>query len=164
MRTSDLDMTGKLWLYRPASHKTEHHGHERVVEIGPKAQAVIRRFLKPNLEAALFSPRDAIAERAAEAPTHRRPGQAQRTPKTPRTVRDCYDRNSYRRAIARACDQAGVPRWHPHRLRHSFATAVRRHHGIEITRILLGHRSVGMTEVYAETDRSKAREIVAKIG
>ena len=57
-----------------------------------------------------------------------------------------------------------IPRWHPHQLRHNYATRVRREYGIETARILLGHRSMAVTEVYAETDRSTAREIVAKIG
>ena len=34
MRGRDLDMTGKVWLYRPHSHKTERHGHKRIVELG----------------------------------------------------------------------------------------------------------------------------------
>ena len=51
MRTADIDTTGSVWHYLPASHKTEHHGHARVVEFGPRAQAVIRPFLKPDLEA-----------------------------------------------------------------------------------------------------------------
>lgn len=66
MRGRDLDMGGKVWLYRPGSYKTQHHGHERIVEIGPKAQAVIKPFLKADIEAYLFSPRDAEAERRAK--------------------------------------------------------------------------------------------------
>ena len=36
--------------------------------------------------------------------------------------------------------------------------------GIEVARILLGHRSAGITEVYAEVDREKAMSVVSKIG
>src|SRR4029079_4724533 len=57
MRGIDLDTTGIVWFYRPASdqgphgrHKTAHHGHQRVVAIGPKAQEVLRQFLKTDLE------------------------------------------------------------------------------------------------------------------
>lgn len=180
MRGCDLDMTGAVWLYRPATHKTEHHGHERIVEIGPRAQDVIHRFLKPSLESFLFSPADAVAERAAGAATHRRPGQTPNRRKTKRVVRDYFDRDSYRRAIDRACELADlaekkrrtlpadseriIPQWHPHQLRHNYATRVRREYGIETARILLGHRSAVVTEIYAEADRTKAREIVAKIG
>jgi integrase len=41
LRACDLDMTGKVWLYRPGSdrgaegqHKTAHHGRGRVIAIG----------------------------------------------------------------------------------------------------------------------------------
>lgn len=171
MRGLDLDMTGKLWLYRPASHKTQHFGHERVVEIGPKGQAVIRPFLKPDLEAPLFSPTDAAAEHRAMLHAKRktplkygnRPG-TNRKRKPKRTPRERYDTDSYRRAIVRACKLAKVPAWFPHRLRHNYATMIRKEYGIETARILLGHRSAVTTEIYAEVDRAKAREIVAKIG
>jgi integrase len=31
MRPCDLDTSGKLWTYTPERHKTEHHGHERII-------------------------------------------------------------------------------------------------------------------------------------
>ncbi len=55
-------------------------------------------------------------------------------------------------------------RWHPHQLRHNFATEVRRQHGIEMAKIILGHRSVAQTEIYAEADVQKATEIMGAIG
>ena len=33
MRPCDIDMTGSVWVYQPESHKTEHHGHDRLVEL-----------------------------------------------------------------------------------------------------------------------------------
>lgn len=64
----------------------------------------------------------------------------------------------------RGCVRASVPHWFPHQLRHNFATRVRKEYGIEVARILLGHRSAAITEVYAEVDRTKAMSVVAKIG
>jgi site-specific recombinase XerC len=55
-------------------------------------------------------------------------------------------------------------RWHPHQLRHNFATGVRREHGIEMAKIILGHRSVVETEIYAEADVRRATEIMGAIG
>src|SRR5262249_12604965 len=46
MRGCDLDAGGDVWLYRPRQHKTAHRGKERVVALGPKAQAVVAPFLK----------------------------------------------------------------------------------------------------------------------
>ena len=50
MRTRDIDTSGKIWEYRPESHKTEHHGKERVIFLGPRAQEIVRPFLKNNLD------------------------------------------------------------------------------------------------------------------
>ncbi len=36
IRPMDVDRSGEVWVYRPASHKTEHHGKERFIFIGPK--------------------------------------------------------------------------------------------------------------------------------
>jgi integrase len=55
-------------------------------------------------------------------------------------------------------------RWHPHQLRHNFATEVRREHGIEMAKIILGHRSIVQTETYAEADTQRATEIMGSIG
>jgi integrase len=64
MRPCDLDTFGAVWLYRPPRHKTAWRGRERVVALGPRAQAVVRPFLTLDTSAPLFSPRRALAERA----------------------------------------------------------------------------------------------------
>jgi integrase len=66
MRGCDIDTTGRLWTYRPAHHKTEHHGHKREIYLGPRAQELIGPFLKPDLQAYLFSPIDAETARREE--------------------------------------------------------------------------------------------------
>ena len=43
LRPMDLDRSADVWVYRPASHKTEHHGRDRVIFIGPKAQNLFAR-------------------------------------------------------------------------------------------------------------------------
>lgn len=164
MRACDIDMTGKGWLYRPSSHKTEHHDIERIIDLGPRAQAVIKPFLKSDVNAFLFSPHDAIVEQHKNATVRRRANQKPSPRKSKRQVGDRYTPDSYRRAIDRACDEANVPHWHPHQLRHSAATRIRKEAGIEIARIILGHQSGNMTLLYAEADRTKARDVMLKIG
>ncbi len=185
MRAADIDTTGSIWHYRPLTHKTEHRGHSRVVDLGPRAQAVVRPFLRTDLEAPLFSPIEAEAERRASLRARRKtpvqPSQQSRRKRNPkRGPKETYTTESYRRAIARGCDKADleakqaaglprdserlVPRWHPHQLRHSFASRIRKEYGIEAARVLLGHRSMAVTEVYAEIDRSRVAEIVASAG
>jgi len=86
-----------------------------------------------------------------------------------------YTTDSYRRAIARACDQAfplrgtmveshKAHRWHPHQLRHNAATDLRKEFGLEAARIILGHRSAAITEVYAEKDERQAMEAMMRVG
>jgi hypothetical protein len=41
---------------------------------------------------------------------------------------------------------------------------VKREHGLEVARVLLGHKHAAITEVYAEADRERAVAVVAKIG
>jgi integrase len=93
---------------------------------------------------------------------------------------DYYPIGSYEHAINRGCDRAfAIPdglagedakkwrrdhRWSPNQLRHSAATFLRKEFGIEAARIILGHSSPTVTEVYAELDRSKAADIMAKVG
>jgi integrase len=66
MRTIDVDTSGRVWIYTPESHKTEHRGRERRIYLGPKAQETLRPWLRPELTAYLFSPAEAEAERRSE--------------------------------------------------------------------------------------------------
>ncbi|MEN8148991.1 MAG: site-specific integrase [Planctomycetota bacterium] len=170
MRGQDIDRSEETWLYHPSRHKTQHHGHERPIYIGPQAQEVIRPFLETAGDGYLFSPR------AAEEARNARRKLARKTPMTPsqrarkrkasrkRAWREHYDVNSYRRAIHRGCEKAGVDRWNPHQLRHNAATRLRKEFGIEATRAILGHRSSAVTEIYAELDQTVARDAMAKAG
>jgi integrase len=55
-------------------------------------------------------------------------------------------------------------KWHPHQLRHNAATRLRREFGIEAARVILGHRSAGITEIYAEADMEKGKKIMGEVG
>jgi integrase len=190
MRTADIDQIGKVWVYKPVSHKTAHHGHQRTIFVGPKAQEVLRPFLKPlNPTAFIFSPKDAVAERAELLHEARldggtplnegnRPG-TNRVRKPRRQAGDFYTSTAYARAISRAADSAElwakgglivandkrlVPHWHPHQLRHSAATEIRRQFGIEAAQTILGHATLSVTQVYAEKNAEAGQRIAAAIG
>lgn len=186
MRGCDLNTSGAVWEYIPATHKTEHKGKRRIIFIGPRAQAIVREFLKADLTAYLFSPADAWEEHLAERRTGRRtpvtPSQRARCRKAKLEKRpgDRYTVCSYGAAIRAAChkadvaahkvnprvpaDQTIVPTWHSHQLRHSAGTSVRREFGLEASRVMLGHASSAVTEVYAEMDQGKAREVALQVG
>jgi integrase len=171
LRACDIDMTGDVWTYRPHRHKGQHRGHDRIIDLGPKAQAIVREFLKADTEAYLFSPADALAELRAERHRNRktplscgnRPGTNRRR-KPKRKPRERYDRTSYRQAIIRACERAGVPVWTPHQLRHLAATEIRKRYGLEAAQAVLGHRTIVATQIYAEQHRGVARRVAAEVG
>jgi integrase len=73
-------------------------------------------------------------------------------------------RAALRRSIYRACARAGIPPWHPNQIRHTYATEVRREHGLEAAQILLGHSHADVTQIYADRDMTKAQEIARRIG
>lgn len=174
MRTCDVDTSGPVWLFRPAQHKNSWRGHERVVAMGERAQAIVRSYLKPVLpQAPLFSP--AESERARWRvlrdnratplwPSHVEAQERQRAGRSRRKLNHCYSVASYGRAIARACKKAGVPEWSPGQLRHNAATAIRRELGIEAAAAVLGHRQVETTQIYADTRLALAMDVAAKIG
>jgi integrase len=111
-----------------------------------------------------------------------------------RRPRDQYTVASYRRAIGRGCELAfGMPAelrsitkgmaksekrrqrvraaewrrancWHPNQLRHSAGTFLRREFGIEAASVVLGHAKIETTEIYAEADLQRAREIMGSVG
>jgi integrase len=206
MRTMDLETSGERWVYRPGSeqgaagkHKTAHRGHQRTIYLGPKAQEVLRPWLRLKLDEYLFQPRESRAafdvERRARRKSKVPPSQAQRKPKAnPRKTPGLrYTVAVYDRAIAKAvlaanaarlcerCKEASrdnaenwqpcdaclenqLPHWHPHQLRHTCATEIRRTEGLDAAKAVLGHRSTTITELYAEVDGTKAAEVMARHG
>ena len=169
MRTRDLDMSGPVWIYVPETHKTEHRGRERRVFLGPQVQAILRPWLRPDLNVYLFSPAEATAARMSKLREGRKtpvqPSQKNRAKSRPsKSPGRLYSVESYRRAVSVGCDKAGVPRWHPHQLRHNAATRLRREFGLDTARAVLGHSSTAVTEIYAELDLAKAAEAMGRVG
>ena len=63
MHVGDINTSGRIWEYVPREHKMQHKGQDRVIMIGPKAQAILQEFLKPSVVAYVFSPAEADRER-----------------------------------------------------------------------------------------------------
>ena len=205
MRPCDIERGERIWVYRPERHKTAHHGFDRKIYLGPRARGELAPFLLRDPATYCFSPTDAEGERRRRLHEERTtplscgnvPGSNRR--ESPGwTTGERYTTDTYRRAIARGCDQAFSPpeplarqedetiadwrkrltpeqkaelaawrkahRWHPHQLRHNAATELRKEFGIEAARIILGHRSAAITEVYAEKDEQEAVEAMMKVG
>jgi len=57
MRATDIETSGTVWIFRPADHKSSHHGFDREVYLGPQAQALVRNFMETRpIGSYLFSP------------------------------------------------------------------------------------------------------------
>src|SRR5262249_50755796 len=136
MKVGEVHRSETIWTYRPKHHKTAHRGRKRSILIGPKAQSIILPRLDGDVGRAVFPTRSG----------------------------GHYHIHSYRDAIHRACETAGIPRWNPNQLRHSAASNIRREAGLEAAQVILGHARADVTEIYAERDEGLARDIVSRFG
>lgn len=187
LRPCDVDRSAMPWQYRPATHKTEHHGRERVVFLGPHAREVLLRYLARDAESFCFRPDE--SERKRRTLLHElrktalscgnRPGTNLRD-KPARTPGQRYTTTAYARAVARGCeatwpappDLKGAElrawnaehRWTPNQLRHAAATEVRAKFGLEAAQVTLGHSSAKMTEHYAEKNLAAGAAVAEAIG
>ncbi len=55
-------------------------------------------------------------------------------------------------------------RWAPNQLRRAAATEMRKKFGLDAAQVILGHAAADVTQVYAERDAEKAREVVRQMG
>jgi integrase len=170
LRGLDLTMQGDLWKYRPMKHKTAWRGHNRIIDLGPRAQNILREFLRPSLEEFLFRPADATeafqAKRREQRKTKRTPSELARTRKRcpKRKPGERYTVVNYRQAIIRGCRRAGLHEWCPLQLRHARADEVRVLFGIEGSMAHLGHKRVETTQIYTEKNEQLAERIARELG
>lgn len=172
MRPCDIEMEGPIWRYTPHDHKLKHQENAyRVIPLGRRAQKILRRFLERSPQEYCFSPREAEEQRLqvrhlkrkTPATSGNRPGKNRklRRVKSPGLR---YNHNSYRRAIQRACITAGVTAWAPNQLRHSFATRVRKRYSVLESQVMLGHKNLRTTEIYAHQNWEEACKIAEVYG
>ncbi len=174
MRTGDIAIAGDIWLYQPSRHKNDWREITEVKAVPRAAQAILRPLLKADLQAYIFSPRDAMnwrnAQRRAARKTPMTPSQAKRTRRAHSrwTPGECYDTAAYRRAISYGIKKgkaAGVEiaHWHPNQLRHSIGTEVSRLLGREAAQRWLGHANLKTTEVYVDKEVAELIEIARQL-
>ena len=110
----DIERRGKVWVFRPGKHKNAHRMIPRAIVLGPKAQAILKKY---EGDGYVFSPRQTAG----------------------RNVSERWKVEAYHRAISRAAERADVPHWHPNQLRHTCATEIRRRIGMAAASAVLGH-------------------------
>lgn len=95
MRGIDLDRSGPIWTYRPQHHKTAYQGHDKYIQIGPKAQAVLSVWLRDDPFEYLFQPREVRSRRGKRCPGSRY---------TPCTYANAVAKGVIKANYARACE------------------------------------------------------------
>lgn len=116
MRPVDIDTSRPdgTWVYRPSAHKNEHRRLDRTIFLGPKAQEILMPFLSGRrLDAFMFSPREADAERRAALTARRKTPLScgnrvgsNRKERPERVRGERYSSNSYYIGVQKACDAA----------------------------------------------------------
>lgn len=169
---SMVDRSQDVWVIKLDHHKTAHHGKERHIYVGPKAQAILAKYLLRAGDKPCFSPIESEQQRREAKHAARRtplscgnvPGSNRVGRKPRRAPGEAFTAGTYGRSIKSACLRAKVEPWSPNQLRHATATAVRKTFGLEAAQLVLGHSSADVTQIYAERDIEKGIEIARKIG
>ena len=166
-----VDTRAEVWTIKLEKHKNAWRGHDRVIVIGPKAIAILKPYLERDKAAYCLSPAEAMEQRLADREAarttpsscgNRRGSNRKANPK--KKPGACYGVIGYTKAIHTAARKAGVPIWGANRLRHAAATSIREHENLEAASAILGHRSLNMTENYAEKSLQRAIEVAKKHG
>jgi integrase len=132
-----IDRTGPVWIYTPAEHKNQHHGHDRVIAIGPRAQEALAAWWDRVKYDCLFSARSG----------------------TPMCVRN------YGLGVQRVNERNKLRPWNPGQIRHSAATRFRQEAGgLDAAQRLLGHRHADTTQIYADLEHARTIELAAQVG
>ena len=113
-----------------------------LLPLGRRAwHGIARRYVRPLSD-------------AAEAPTD---------PLFPTHEGNFYTTTSYRTAIARAAEKAGVPHWHPHQLRHGRSEQIDGEMGREAAAAVLGD-TLDVAAVYTSRNLKLTAEVARKMG
>lgn len=159
-----------VWRYVPRKHKTAHHGKQRHIAIGPKAQAIIvAHTAGRSATDYVFTPERSVPPRQVRngvisiEPTKASPSVGRR-----------FTKDVIRRAVGRAIAKANkarekngetpLPSWTPYQLRYTRTKEARARGGRETARAVAGHSRATMTDHYAPENWSKAARFAAKHG
>lgn len=166
-----VDTSNAVWIIKLDEHKNSWRGHDRLIYVGPKGQAILKPYLDRPKDAFCFSPAESVEQRLQARSSKRitamscgncRGSNRKQAPK--RKPGASFTTGSYGRAIAYACTKANLPVWSPNQLRHAVATKLRDAENIESASLILGHKHLPTTEIYAEASTKKALEVALRHG
>ena len=159
MQAEDVATTSDgLLVYTLKSDKTDYRrnpANKKRIPLGPKTQGILAPYLDRKPKEYLFTPFEAEQDRAWSTG---------KTPPRKNRYNPCYNTGTYAKAIKRAAQAAGANHWSPNQLRHLYASEIRRKYGLEAAQIMLGHAKADVTQIYAERDYMKMKNIAEKEG
>ncbi len=165
LRSIDVDMSGEVWVFTPTQHKTKHHGHQRAVLLGPRAQEFVAPFIKDDPETFWFDPLEESRTRSElwhDTPKGDRSRNGVRCARPGAVRREALDPRKVQNWLRQACSKVGV-KFTSHQLRHAALSRIRAEHGIESARLIAGQHSQIVTRGYTRSiELAKASE-VAKV-
>ena len=146
-----IDTTVTLRVLRPEKHKTKKKGHDRIIQIGPKARAIVTRWQSSKQSDELIFSRDEL-DRATTSNMI-----------TLQTLSDRqeFSRDDFKRYLKRAIAKQGVPHWSPYQLRHAGLTAIREVGGRDAAQAQAGHSDGAVTERYTRKTLENAASEIA---
>ncbi len=157
MQGIEIDRRSEVWYYSPKHHKTSHKGKSRVMAIGSSGREILKQYLEVEAVGYVFKPKQSEKQRLAIVHSARTtppnagnaPGRHAGPKQSKRRFRECYSVDTYRQAIERAAEKAGIEKWSPNQLRHAAAAEIQEKLGIEFVQAQLGHSSSAMSKHYA---------------
>lgn len=155
-----IERKGEIWVADLEHHKTEHHGHSRVLYFGPRCQTILAKYIGRKKSGLLFAMQRVSYTRAIVRACEQAFGMPDKLRKPPKTATP--------EQLDKIRQQASEWRlkycWSPHWLRHTAGKRLREEFGLETTQAVLGHATADMSERYAGLARERAIEAAKKIG
>lgn len=155
MKWRYIDTSRFPWVYRVPAEANKNSwrgefGQPRVVCLGPRARAILEKHRDSDTP---FSPIQAMKEFLEEKREKRvTPFYGSKKDNhdlhTPRELSEAWCTNAYTKTIYAACRRANIANWGANRLRHAFATEVRRQFGLDAAKAVLGHTEGTVTDIY----------------
>lgn len=155
LRMRDVQPCAGILKWTLDRHKTAHHGIIKQIPIGPKAEAVIRRWAAgkaPAMPVFARADRDRVKVKGTIAT------------KPYRSTRQTFTPEEIRKAIAAACDLAERPRWTTYQLRHAGLTEVRAKLGVEAEAAVAGWSTPKLAYHYASLKFEEGAEAARRLG
>ena len=166
MRWSEItQVEPELWCYSPQEHKNSHRGDPRMIYIKPHFIALMKSLRKPLWDEDAVWCQRGVGKSAGysgmiSADSYARAIEgAQKRYNEGRLGIKQGGRTDKKELATTTTKRIPMAHWTPLQIRHTYATQVRRTHGLEGAQAVLGHSTLDATQIYAEKRDDLARSV-----